>query len=162
MRRASLPLLAALLATPAPGPAQQATSQLPIELTADFADIDESRGRSLYKGKVEVRQGEMQLLADEVTIYHEDRQPTRLVAEGSPVKFSQRTADGTVRGEARRAEYGMADEQLVLIGDALVVQNEDTMRSDRITYDRATSVVRAGAAAAGSERVRITIQPQAE
>ena len=153
---------AALLLLAGAAGALESDQDKPIELTADFADIDESKGRSLYRGNVDIRQGTMQLLADEVTILHSERRPTRMIAEGRPVKFRQQTTDGTVRGEARRAEYEMSNENLVLIGDAVVYQNQDTMRSDRIVYDRVKSVVKAGAAADGQSRVRITIQPPAK
>jgi lipopolysaccharide export system protein LptA len=133
--------------------------QQPIDLEADFADIDESRGQSIYKGNVDIRQGTLQLLADVVTVLHKGRKPVKMIAEGNPVRFRQQTEDGPVKGRAKRAEYEMDSENLVLIGDAEVFQNQDTMRSDRIIYDRVRSVVKAGAAAQGSERVRITIQP---
>lgn len=142
--------------------ALESDQQQPIELAADFADIDESRGQSLYKGNVDIRQGTLQLLADEVTVLHKGRKPSKMIAEGNPVRFSQQTKDGPVKGRARRAEYEMDTENLVLIGDAVVIQNQDTMRSDRIIYDRVRSVVKAGAAAQGSDRVRITIQPPKE
>ena len=134
----------------------------PIELSADYADIDESRGVSVYRGDVDLQQGSLRLLADEVTVHHVERKPARMVAEGRPVKFQQQSDKGLVRGEARRAEYEVNTENLVLIGDAVVVQGKDTMRSDRIIYDRVRSVVKAGAAAKGKERVRISIQPPAK
>lgn len=157
MYRSRLLLILALASLPAL--ALETDRQQPIELSADFADIDEAKGRSLYRGSVEIRQGSIRLLADEVTVEHEGRRPARLLAVGSPVRFSQDTADGRVEGEARQAEYDINGENLVLIGDAVVVQDDDTLRSDRIIYDHVRSVVRAGAAAQGSERVRITIQP---
>ena len=40
----------------------------------------------------------------------------------------------------------------------MLVQNGNTMKSDRIVYDRVKHKVRAGAAAKGKQRVRITIQ----
>jgi lipopolysaccharide export system protein LptA len=150
------------LALLAPGiPALESDQQQPIELSADFADIDESKGVSIYKGNVDFRQGSIRLQADIVTVHHEGRRPSKMIAEGGPVRFSQDTESGPVKGSAKRAEYEVNTENLVLIGDAVVVQNNDTMRSDRILYDRVRSVVRAGTAAQGKQRVRITIQPQA-
>ena len=85
-----------------------------------------------------------------------------MIAEGKPVHFEQQSDEGPVKGQSRRAEYEVNTENLVLIGDAVVVQNKDTMRSDRIVYDRVHSVVKAGAAAQGKQRVQITIQPPAK
>jgi len=131
----------------------------PIELAADSVDIDEGKGVSVYRGDVDLRQGTMRLLADVVTVHQAGRKPTQIVAEGRPVKLHQQSADGPVRGEARRVEYEVDSENLVLIGDAVLVQNKDSMRSDRIVYDRVKSVVKAGAAAQGKQRVHISIQP---
>ena len=131
----------------------------PIELAADSVDIDEGKGVSVYRGNVDVRQGSIRLRADVVTIHQSDRGPSKVVPEGRPVKFQQQSTQGPVQGEARRVEYEVASENLVLIGDALLVQDKDSMRSDRIVYDRVKSMVKAGAAAKGTERVRISIEP---
>jgi lipopolysaccharide export system protein LptA len=134
----------------------------PIELAADSVDIDEGRGTSVYRGDVDLRQGSMRLQADVVTVHQRGRRPVRVEAEGRPVRFSQQSARGPVRGEARRMEYDIDSENLVLQGDAVLVQGKDSMRSDRIVYDRERAVVKAGAAADGQQRVRISIQPPAE
>lgn len=162
MYRANALLPLAMMLLTSSLPALESDQEQPIELTADYADIDESRGVSVYKGDVDLRQGSMRLRADIVTVHHVDRKPERMVAEGRPVKFQQQSDKGPVKGEARRAEYEVSTENLVLIGDAVVVQGKDSMRSDRIVYDRVRSVVKAGAAAKGKERVRISIQPPAK
>ncbi len=134
----------------------------PIELAADSVDIDEGRGVSTYRGDVDLRQGSMRLQADVVRVLQRGRKPVRVEAEGRPVRFTQESARGPVKGEARRMEYDLASENLVLQGDAVLVQGKDSMRSDRIVYDRERAVVKAGAAADGRQRVRISIQPPAE
>ena len=121
-------------------------------------DIDESKGTSVYRGDVDLRQGTMHLQADVVTVYQNKRKPTKIIAEGRPVKFQQQSDKGLVKGRAKRAEYEMDSENLVMIGDAVLLQGNDSMRSDRIVYDRVKSVVKAGAAAKGKERVRISIE----
>lgn len=153
------PLLALLLMLAGPvALALESDKEQPIELAADSVDIDESKGVSIYRGDVDVRQGSMQLRADVVTVHHNKRKPSKVVAEGRPAKFRQSSTKGPVKGEARRVEYEVGSENLVLIGDAVVVQGKDSMRSDRIVYDRVKSVVKAGAAAKGKQRVRITIE----
>jgi len=151
-------VLAVLLAA-APVMALESDRDQPIELVADSVDIDESKGRSIYKGDVDLSQGSMRLLADIVTVHQDKRKPTRIIAEGRPVKFRQQSEQGPVRGEALRVEYEVNSENLVLKGNAVLVQNKDSMRSDRIVYDRVRSVVKAGAAAKGKQRVRISIEP---
>ncbi len=152
-------LVLILLCCTAPTPALESDKEQPIELAADSVDIDESRGTSVYRGDVELRQGTIHLRADLVTVHQDKRKPTKIIAEGRPVKFSQQSDKGPIKGEARRAEYEVNSENLVLIGDAVLTQGKDRMRSDRIVYDRVRSVVKAGAAAEGKQRVRISIEP---
>jgi lipopolysaccharide export system protein LptA len=153
----ALMLLIPMLASQA-GLALEADKEQPIELAADSVDIDESKGTSIYRGDVDLRQGSMHLRADVVTVYQTKRKPTKIIAEGRPVKFQQATEKGLVKGQAKRAEYEVNSENLVMIGDAVLIQGKDSMRSDRIVYDRVKSVVKAGAAAKGKERVRISIE----
>ncbi len=149
-------LLAVLTAT---ATALESDKQQPIQLAADSVDVDQSKGVSIYRGDVDLRQGSIHLQADIVTVQHRGKKPSKIVAEGRPVKFSQQSNKGPVKGQARRAEYEVNSENLVLIGDAVLVQGKDSMRSDRIVYDRVRSVVKAGAAAKGKQRVQITIDP---
>lgn len=159
MYRTKLLLALILLCTAGTVLALESDREQPIELAADSVDIDESKGTSVYRGDVDLRQGSMHLQADVVTVYQNKRKPTKIIAEGRPVKFQQQSDKGLVKGRAKRAEYEVDSENLVMIGDAVLLQGNDSMRSDRIVYDRVKSVVKAGAAAKGSERVRITIQP---
>jgi lipopolysaccharide export system protein LptA len=131
----------------------------PIELAADSVDVDEGRGTSVYKGNVDLRQGSMRLLADTVTVKQQGRQPNRIIAVGS-VRFTQKNTEGQmVEARAKKAEYAVNSEILELTGKASLTQGGDTMKSDRIVYDRVKHTVRAGAAAQGKQRVRITIEP---
>jgi lipopolysaccharide export system protein LptA len=155
-------MLLLMAATAAGAMALESDRSQPIELAADSVDIDEGKGLSVYRGDVDLRQGSMRLRADVVTVQHRGGDPSRVVAEGRPVRFEQQSERGPVEGQARRVEYEIASENLELTGDAVLMQGQDTMRSDRIVYDRVRAVVKAGAAAEGKQRVRISIQPPAK
>jgi len=131
----------------------------PIDIAADSVDMNEAKGISIYKGDVELNQGSIQLLADKVTIYYKGKKPHKVVAAGQQVKFRQMPDNSKdyVKGRANHAEYLVDSEELTLVGNAELSQSKDTFRSDRIIYDRVRSVVKAGAAAKGKERVKITI-----
>lgn len=158
MYRTKLLLALVLLCAGGAVQALESDKEQPIELAADSVDIDESKGTSVYRGDVDLRQGTMHLQADVVTVYQDKRKPTKIIAEGRPVKFQQQSDKGLVKGRAKRAEYEVDSENLVMIGDAVLLQGSDSMRSDRIVYDRVKSVVKAGAAAKGKQRVRISIE----
>lgn len=133
----------------------------PIDIVADSVDIDESRGTSTYSGNVEINQGTIRLRADQVVVEHRPGEPRKIDATGQPARFRQLPDDSKeyVNGVAKRMEYRLDSEELVLIGDAELTQGKDRFTSDRIVYDRVKAVVKAGAAAQGKERVRVTIQP---
>ncbi len=135
----------------------------PIYIEADSVEIDEGSGSSLYQGEVILVQGSTRITADQVSVLQgEQRRQERVVAVGSPVTFRQQEGPAArlVEGRALRIEYDASGDVLVMIGEAELLQGGDTFRSDRIVYDRRRELVRAGASVQGSERVRITIQPQ--
>ena len=94
-----------------------------------------------------------------MTVFQRGSKPSRILAEGRPVQFRQLESKqkGYITGKARRAEYQLSSEELVLIGDAVLTQGKDSFQSDRIVYDRVRAKMKAGAAANGKQRVKITI-----
>ena len=158
MRRLSFLTITLLLLAAGQAHALPGDKDQPVQLEADSVDIDEGKGTSVYRGDVDLRQGSMRLQADQVTVKHQGRRPDRIIAVGS-VRFQQDSGKGMVRARARKAEYEVNSELLTLIGRASLTQAGDTMKSDRIVYDRVHHKVRAGTAAKGRQRVHITIQP---
>jgi lipopolysaccharide export system protein LptA len=158
-RRLTAALLAALSG---PATALSTDKDQPLDLEADSAEIDDGKGMSVYLGNVIATQGSMRLESDQLTVFHSGTKAERLEAEGKPARFQQLADDSPepIKARARHLEYRFDSEELVLTGDAIVVQGKDTFQSDRITYDRVRSVVKGGAAAKGKERVRITVDPK--
>jgi len=140
-------------------PALPSDRDQPIEVEADSVDLDEGAGKSVYQGNVILRQGTIRLEADRVTVLHRGSKPSKVVAIGNPVKFRQRPGGQKeeIRGSANRTEYQIDSEELLLIGNAYLAQGDDSFRSDRIVYDRVAERIKAGAAAQGKERVKMTI-----
>ncbi len=132
----------------------------PILIEADSADIDDRQGVSVYRGNVEVRQGTSVLTADQVTVQHPDKKAQKIIAVGKPVKYRQRQEGGKpdIRAEALQAEYFVDSEELVMIGNAVLYQGNDSFRSDRITYDRKSGMLKGGTSAKGKRRVQVTIE----
>lgn len=155
-------LALALLALPVLAPALDSDQEQPVYLEADSAELDEAKATSVYTGNVHIRQGSMEIQADQVTMHHEpDRRPRLIAAVGAPAKYRQEV-DGEkqeVRAEALRMEYDTQRDEITLFDQALLFQGEDTFRSDRIVYDRAKAQVKAGTSAQGKERVKIRINP---
>ncbi|MTW20236.1 lipopolysaccharide transport periplasmic protein LptA [Allochromatium palmeri] len=133
----------------------------PIYIEADEVEVRESDSTSIYVGNVQVDQGSMQLLAEHVTVYHrQDRQPRLIIALGQPASYKQLLDDdqGEVQAFAKRMEYDADKDELVLIGEGLLIQGEDRLTGERILYDRAKARFRAG----GAGRVKISITPDSQ
>ncbi|NCA87852.1 MAG: lipopolysaccharide transport periplasmic protein LptA [Gammaproteobacteria bacterium] len=149
------------------GPAQalESDQQQPLSLESDAAEMDEAKRLSVYTGKVIVRQGTLEIRADQVTIHHaEDKRPELIIATGQPATYQQQVEgeQRPIQAEALRMEYQATKDEITLIDQAVVFQGADTFRSDRIVYDRLNARVKAGTSAQGKERVRIQITPQTE
>ncbi len=156
------PLLGLFLIFANPAFALESDQQQPLYLEADNAELDEAKHLSLYSGNVIVRQGSLEIRADQVTIHHaEDKRPELVIAIGKPATYKQAIEgeEKPVQAEALRMEYQADKEKLTLIDQAVVFQGTDTFRSDRILYDRINARVKAGASANGKERVKIHITP---
>ena len=152
-------MVLAALYVPLPAPALPSDRDQPMEVEADGVDLNEGTGQIVYQGNVVVRQGSIRLEADRVTVFHHDNEPIKVVAVGNPVKFRQLPdgQDEEIRGSAKRTEYRIESEELLLIGDAYLAQGADSFRSDRIVYNRIAQRIKAGAAAHGKERVKMTV-----
>lgn len=135
----------------------------PIHIEADHADIDERNGVSVFRGNVVLTQGSLRLTADTLTVYKENDDIAKAVAEGKPATYRQRP-DGKpedIQAKAKRMEYDAHAETVELLHEAVVWQGGDNFASERIVYDMARDVVNAGNLDTESgSRVRIVIQPR--
>lgn len=161
LRTAGLVLV--LLMLPAAAWALESDREQAILVEADGVEINDRTGVSTYTGNVVIRQGSIRIEADRVTVHQKQSESDKVIAQGDPVRFQQQPDEGElIKGRARRAEYEVDSELLYLVGDAWLSQGSDSFASDRITYDRARALVKAGASAQGKQRVRVTIEPRGD
>ena len=151
--------LAAVL--PSVSAALESDTEQPIMIEADSLEINDREGTSLYKGNVDITQGTIHITADSVKVTQREGRADHILARGKPVFFRQQadTKGQFVEGTADTAEYDADSDTLFLTGHAVLKQGKDSFKSDRIIYDRAKSIVKAGASAQGKKRVRVSIQP---
>ena len=119
-------------------------SQQPIEIEADFAELDDQEGRTIYVGNVIVTQGSIKMKGDKLKVlFSEDRDLEHVHMEGRPAYFKQ-TPDGgkeDVEGEGLIIEYLAKSSMLHLIQKAKLTQGNRLFTGDRINYDSAKSVI---------------------
>ena len=134
-----------LLLVPAAGRTQVETkSKAPIDVTANEAEVIQSKCLAIWRGAAEAVQGQARLRADTITVYST---PKGVGANGQPAcgGADRIVADGNVyyvtpqqnaRGD--HAVYSQADDQIVITGDVIVVQGNDVARGDRLTLKVST------------------------
>jgi len=107
----------------------------PIEIEADFAELDDAAGRTTYTGNVVVIQGTMRMTGDKLTAnFDEDRQLVDVYLEGTPAYFKQ-TPDGgkqEIEGEGLQIEYHQRKSLLYLIDNARLKQSNLLFNGYRI------------------------------
>ncbi len=153
-------LLLFSLMSPLSALALQSDINQPITVEADSMDVDDATGTSVYRGNVVLRQGTITLKSSKLTVIQgKGNKSDRIIATGSPAVLRQ-LPDGKkeyVEGRAQRMEYTVDGEILYLIDKASIKQGPDFFKSDRIAWDRAHAVIKAGASAQGQRRVQVTI-----
>lgn len=114
-------VLGAGLATAQAAPAE------PVQVEADRLDLDQRAGTAVYRGNVEVRQGEMHLRGARVEIQRNDSgELSRATAFGERAYLRHRP-DGQkepIEGEARQIIYHVAERRVELIDQAELDQGE--------------------------------------
>jgi lipopolysaccharide export system protein LptA len=134
-------------------------SDEPIHIRADSAELDEREGTVIYRGNVRMTQGEVELLADLVTVLLEDEQVVRITAEGDRARYRQLVGEDRelVTALARTIVYITRDEVVELIGNAHLSQRHNEFAGGLIRYDmRAGRVVAEGE---DDEGVQMILQP---
>jgi len=121
-------------------------SEKPIEIEADFAELDDTAGITVYRGNVVVTQGSMRMSGDKLTVNFTDEQELKNVfLQGRPARFKQRpdNKDVDTEGEAMQIEYHAKESLLYLIEGAKLNQGEKLITGHRITYDTDRSILTA-------------------
>jgi lipopolysaccharide export system protein LptA len=149
-------------------------SEQPIEIEADFAELDDVEGTTVYIGNVIVVQGSIRMTGDRLRVnFTPERDLKDVFLEGRLATFKQTPNDlqEDVEGEAILIEYHALENMLYLIEKAKVTQGERLTQGHRINYDTERSIVTVRSSRAGkpdvddqpkegSGRVRIIIPPK--
>ncbi|OOC08873.1 MULTISPECIES: lipopolysaccharide transport periplasmic protein LptA [Thioalkalivibrio] len=152
-------VLALILAAP---PATGREDALPVEITADHAEMDERAGTGTYTGDVIVVRGDATLEADRVIVHMRERRPYEIEAHGEPARLESPDPEtGEMRiAEGLRIDYFLDEERVILTERARVITAAEDARGQRITYDLERDVIRAERGDTDDERVHIRLQPR--
>ena len=140
-------------------------TQQPITIEADRAVLDEKKQTSTYTGNVILKQGDIEVRADTITVYSREGRLQRVIAEGDPVHYKQQQQkDDDIRGVSQRMEYEAESNRVLLLGGAELWQGGNRFSGERIQYDpEQEKVIATGGLNStenGAKRVQIILQPQ--
>ncbi len=158
-----LTLVAGLAATPGAMALPDDRDQ-PIRIEADEALRDEKQGFTRYEGNVKMDQGSLHIEADRITVYHDQREADRIIAEGNPASLQQQPEPdkGLVKARARLIEYFKSEDRIRLSDGANIEQEGSIVTGDSIDYYITEQLVRADSDKSREDsRVQVVIPAQA-
>lgn len=109
----------------------------PLKIVADTAMIDEKTGMAVYTGSVVLIQGTLKIVADKLRIQTTEGKVDKVMADGVPALFSQvpEPNQSEVIAKAKRIDYMVRDQQLLLKRQASIVQEDNIFRGEEILYE---------------------------
>lgn len=133
-----------------------------VQVTANSARFNEKTGIATYTGAVFIKQGTLEIRADEIIITT-DKQGAILstIAKGRPATYRQQTdpKKGPVNAEAQRIDYDAKNEIITLTTNAKLKQDGSSFQGNVITYNSQRQQV--DAKGDGTNRVQLVFPPQA-
>ena len=124
-------------------------------------------GYSVYTGNVNIKQGELILTGDKVTIQQSREEIERITVTGKPAHYNHITDKGeNIQAESEKMVYTASQNKLVMTINANLKQPDHQVSSQKIVYDTEKKIVIAGdkrSTSKGSDnkqRVNITLTPK--
>lgn len=148
--------LAALVAAGGTRAQGDTRSGAPIDITANEAEVINSKCLAVWRGAAEALQGQTRLRADTISVYATPKgvgpggQPAcggtdRIVADGRVYYVNPQQ---NARGD--HAVYSASADQIVITGDVVVVQGRDVARGDTLTIKISTREAKMESRATGA------------
>lgn len=136
-----------------------------VVIVSDRAEIDRQAGVVIYTGGVILTQGTLRIESDRLTVVSRAGALEKASAEGQPARYQQQINPDSplTHAEARRIDYLAANQEAILIGAALLRQDNNEITGERIRYNMTTEVISAGQPAAAGEkpaRIKVIFQPK--
>jgi lipopolysaccharide export system protein LptA len=140
----------------------------PIHIQSDDAQLDDKQGVATYKGNVIITQGSMKITGNTVTITRNAQGDVDVfTAVGNLAYYEQKPAVNKpiVQAYGVTIQYFAAQDRIVLVDKAKVINDGNTSEGEKIVYDTVRQVVNAGRAngskiTAPRPRIDMVIQPK--
>lgn len=142
----------------------------PIHIQSDDAQIDDKQGIATYKGNVIITQGTMKITGNTVTVTRTPQGDIDVFTSvGNLAYYEQKPAidKPIVQAWGVTIQYFAAQNRIILIDKAKVVNDGNTSVGEKIVYDTVKQVVNAGRANGAKvteprPRVDMVLQPKSK
>jgi lipopolysaccharide export system protein LptA len=135
--------------------------QQPIQIQSASVEFDEKKGTALYRGQVVFQQGTRHLTADSLLIKKDlQGKIESVLAKGKPAQFKAKPnpAKPFVTGHANILHYLPNQDKILLIQNAELTQNDDTIRGESLSYQLSTQVLTSNPVA--GQRTTVILAPR--
>jgi lipopolysaccharide export system protein LptA len=140
----------------------------PIHIQSDDAQLDDKKGVATYKGNVIITQGSMKITGNTVTITRNAQGDVDVFTAVGNLAYYEQKPDVNkpiVQAYGITIQYYAAQNRIVLIDKAKVINDGNTSEGEKIVYDTVKQVVNAGRAngtkvTAPRPRIDMVIQPK--
>jgi len=134
-----------------------------IHVRASSALLDEIKGFSNFIGSVRISQGTLILKGQEVQIFNNDKEVTKVIANGDDnqqayYKQDRPNQERFIEAQANRIVYLVNEEMVRLEGSAYLLQGYDKFTGGFLEYDIKNDRVIAKNSEDGKERVKFKIR----
>ena len=138
-------------------------SKQPIDIKAYTVVIDEKKGLSVYTGDAQVTQGSLELSAENIQVFSNNKAVNKVLAKGTKnkrahYKQNQPNQPRFIEATAINITYLIEKEFVHLRGKAHLVQGFDSFSGATLDYDIKNDKVIAEKSEDDSERVRFKIK----
>ena len=130
-------LASSLLAASLPALALTGDSDQPVLVDSVKQALDMAANTVTFTDNVVIKQGTIEIKADKVVVTRPGGDQNKMVIEGfgNPVTFYQMQDSGKpVKGHGQKLRYEVANDLVILTGDAYLEQLDSNIKGDKITY----------------------------
>jgi len=117
----------------------KADTTLPVEVTAENLEVNQTDGTATFVGDVLVKQGEMRLSAGKIRVIYDatGKEIDKLIASGKVL-----IVNATDAAEAAEAVYTIASGEVVMQGNVLMTQGQTAIKGEKLVINLKTGTGR--------------------
>lgn len=135
----------------------------PIEVSADELEVRNSDQVAVFKGAVDVRQGDVRMRSNSLEVFYaqgggEQQGAIRRLRALGDVFIS----NGKESAKSATADYNVSSGDILLTGDVVLLQGENVIKGQRLRIDLLTGTAKiegSTASSGGKRRVEVSLEP---